>query len=209
MVVERKFISDSIVKDEITKYLAQKLSRAGFSRIDIQKTPMLTRITVHVTNPGKVIGRGGETIKQLTTSLKEKFDVEEPQINVAEVQNPMLEPRLVAKYIANALERGARARSLLHGVLKEIVDNGAMGVEIIATGKLAAKSAQARSMKLMYGYIPKAGYVVKLANEAHVASYPKYGAIGITVRIVQPGTIFPGREIKKAVALPKSIEGAS
>ena len=58
MVVERKFIDDLMIKNNITKFLEKKLSRAGFSRVDIQKTPIITRITVYVTNPGKVIGKG-------------------------------------------------------------------------------------------------------------------------------------------------------
>lgn len=61
---------------------------------------------------------------------------------------------------------------------------------------------------MRFGYIPKAGDTVKLVDVAHVASYPKYGAIGILVRIVQPGTLFPDRELKK-IEMPKSLEAAT
>ncbi len=206
MVVERKFIEDLIIKNNISKYLQKKLTRAGYSRVDIQKTPIITRITTYVTNPGKVIGRGGETIDALTEGMKKKFNIENPQISVAEVKNQKLEPRLVAKYIANSLERGINARRLLHSTIKEIMDNGALGAEIIATGKLAAKGAKAKQIKVRLGYLPKAGHVTKLLDKAQVASYPKYGAIGIKVSIVQPGTIFPKRATLKKIALPKAIE---
>ncbi len=208
MVVERKFIDDLLVKQRISKYLEKELSRAGFSRVEIQKTPVITRITTYVTNPGRVIGRGGETIDSLTENMKKKFKIENPQISVAEVKNQRLEPRLVARYIANSLERGMNARRLLHSMIKEIMNNGALGAEIVATGKLAAKGARAKQMKVRLGYLPKAGNVTKLVDEAKVASYPKYGAIGIQVRIVQPGTVFPHRKVKK-VELPKSIAAAS
>jgi small subunit ribosomal protein S3 len=204
MVVERKFIDDALVKTKVSTYLEKELSRAGFSRVEIQKTPVLTRITVYVTNPGRVIGRSGETINALTETLRRKFKVDNPQINVAEVRNPKLEPRLVAKYIANSLERNANARSILHNAIKDIMLNGALGAEIIAAGKLAAKGARAKSIKVRLGYLPKAGDATNLVDEAKVASYPKYGAIGITVRIVQPGTVFPDRVIKE-VELPKNI----
>ncbi len=207
MVVERKFIDDAIVKIHISKYLEKSLSRAGFSRIDIQKTPLITMITVYVTNPGRVIGRGGSTIDALTETLRTKFNVENPQISVAEVRNPKLEPRLVAKYIANSLERGANARSLMHSTIRDIMLNGALGAEVIAAGKLAAKGARAKQIKVRLGYLPKAGDVTNLVDEAKVAAYPKYGAIGITVRIVQPGTVFPDRVIKE-VELPKNIAAA-
>lgn len=207
MVIERKFIEDSVVKYRISKYLEKQLSRAGFSRVDIQKTPMLTRITVYVTTPGRVIGRGGETINALTETLKTKFHIENPQISVSEVANQRLEPRLVGKYIANSLERGANARSLLHSVLRDIMMEGALGAEIVATGKLAAKGAKTRQIKLRLGYLPKAGDTVKFVDIAHITAFPKYGAIGIKVSIVQPGTVFPGREVKQ-VDLPKTIAAA-
>ncbi len=205
MVVERKFIDDALIKAGITKYLEKQLSKAGFSRVDIQKTPMITRITVYVTNPGRVIGRGGSTIDTLTDTIKKTYKIDNPQISVAEVRNPKLEPRLVGRYIANSLERGSNARSLLHMTLRDIMQNGALGAEIIAAGKLAAKGARAKSIKVRFGYIPKAGAVTRLVDEAHVTAYPKYGAIGILVRIVQPGTKFPDMEMKK-IALPKAME---
>ena len=207
MVVERKFIEDSMVKNEISKYLEKNLNRAGFSRVEIQKTPVITRITAYVTNPGRVIGRGGSTIDALTQDIKQRFHIDNPQISVAEVKNELLEPRLVARHIANALERGVNSRGLLHSMLRNIIEAGALGAEIVASGKLAAKGAKARTIKVRFGYIPKAGDTVKLVGESHVAAYPKYGAIGVTVRIVQPGTKFPDRELKK-IELPKSIEAA-
>ncbi len=208
VVVERKFISDLIIKRRISKYMEERLSKAGFSRVEIQKTPIITRITPYVMNPGRVIGRGGETIDSLTETMKKRFKLENPQISVAEVGNPKLEPRLVAKSIANSLERGINPRRLIHTAIKEIMQNGALGAEIIAKGKLAAKGARAKKLKVRLGYLPKSGNSAKLVDVAQIASYPKYGAIGVTVRIVQPGTKFPDREVKQ-VAIPKNIAAAS
>ncbi len=204
MGIERKFIEDSIVKYNISKFLGGELSRAGFSRIEIQKTPIITRITVYVLNPGRVIGRGGKTIDGITETIKDKFKVENPQINVMEVENKMLEPLLVAKSITERLERGMNARRVIQQSLKEIISNGALGAEIIARGKLAAKGAKKRSIRKSLGYIPKAGDVTELVRVSHATAYPKYGAIGVKVRIVPPGTVFPDREIK-AIEVPKSI----
>ncbi len=204
MAIERKFISDSIVKLNISKYLGKELVRAGFSRVEIQKTPVLTRITVYVLNPGRVIGRAGKTIDTLTTNIKTMFKVDNPQINVMEVENKMLEPMLVARDIAEKFERGINARRVIQSTLKDILQNGAIGAEIIASGKLAAKGARAKTIRKSIGYIPKAGDVINLVREAHATSYPKYGAIGVKVRIVPPGTVFPGRTLKP-LEIPKSI----
>jgi small subunit ribosomal protein S3 len=204
MVVERKFIQDLIIKWRISKYMESSLMRAGFSRVEIQKTPVITRITPDVRNPGRVVVRGGETIDALTDTMKKRFSLDNPQISVAEVSNAKLEPRLVAKSIADALERGINPRRLIHTAIKEIMQNGALGAEIIAKGKLASKGARAKKMKVRLGYLPKSGNSSKLVDMAQIASYPKYGAIGVTVRIVQPGTKFPDRDVKK-VDLPKNI----
>jgi len=207
MTIERKFIDNSIIKLKISRYLGKELVRAGFSRVEIQKTPMLTRITVYVLSPGKVIGRAGSTINTLTETIRTKFSVENPQINVMEVENKMLEPMLVARDIAEKFERGLNARKVIQNALRIIVENGALGAEIIASGKLAAKGARAKTIRKSIGYIPKAGNVTELVREAEATSYPKYGAIGVKVRIVPPGTKFPDRELKP-IEIPKSILNA-
>lgn len=207
MTIERKFIDNAIIKLKISRYLAKELIRAGFSRVEIQKTPVLTRITVYVLNPGKVIGRAGQTIDRLTETIKTRFNVQNPQINVMEVENKMLEPLLVAREIAEKFERGLNARKVIQGSLRIIIENGALGAEIIASGKLAAKGARGKTIRKSIGYIPKAGNVTELVREAHATSYPKYGAIGVKVRIVPPGTVFPDRELKP-IEIPKSILNA-
>ncbi len=207
MTIERKFIDNAVIKLKISRYLEKELQRAGFSRVDIQKTPVLTRIAVHVLNPGKVIGRGGSTIDRLTETIRTKFKVDNPQINVTEVENKMLEPMLVARDLAERLERGLNARKIIQGALRIIIENGALGAEIIISGKLAAKGARAKMIKKSVGYIPKAGNVMELVREAEAVAYPKYGAIGVKVRIVPPGTVFPDREIRK-IEVPKAILNA-
>lgn len=169
---------------------------------------MLTRITVYVLNPGRVIGRAGKNVDALTDTIKKKFMVDNPQISVTEVENKMLEPLLVAKDIAMRLERGINPRRLIYQMLRGIIENGALGAEIRLSGKLVAKGARARSMVKSVGYMPKAGDVTNLVRESIVAAYPKYGAIGIRVRIVPPGTVFPDRVIKP-IEMPKSIAATS
>ena len=165
---------------------------------------MLTRITVYVLNPGRVIGRGGKTVNDITDTIKVNFKVENPQINVMEIDNRMLEPRLIAKSITDRLERGINARRIIQSTLKEIIQNGALGAEIVAAGKLAAKGARKKKIRKSLGYLPKAGNLTELVREAHATAYPKYGAIGITVKLVPPGTVFPDR-VMRALELPKSI----
>lgn len=204
MAIERTFIDDAIIKYEISKFLSKEIAKAGFSRVEIQKTPVITRITVYVLNPGRVIGKGGKTIDALTELTKEKFKMKNPQISVIEVENRMLEPLLVAKDIAQKLERGINYRRILQGTLRSIMENGALGSEIIIGGKLVPKNARSRTTRKSVGYIPKAGDVTNLVREGTATALPKYGAIGVRVRIVPPGTKFPDRDVKQ-LDLPKLI----
>lgn len=207
LAVEKKFIEDSIIKLNMSRYLSKELVRAGFSRVEIQKTPVLTRINVYVQFPGRVIGSGGKTINTLTDEIRKRFNAENPQISVIEVQNKMLEPMLVARDIADKLERGINARRIIQSTLKSIVMNGALGAEIILAGKLAPKGARAKSIRKIVGHMPKAGDLTRYVKSAIIHAYPKYGAIGIKVRIVPPGTVFPGVDMKK-IEVPKAIMNA-
>ena len=73
---------------ELDEFLSQTLKDAGYGYVDVQKTPIGTRITLYVTRPGLVIGRKGTGIKDLTTKLEQKFGLTSPQISVMEVAVP-------------------------------------------------------------------------------------------------------------------------
>ena len=64
---------------ELNEFLSAALSDAGYGGVDVQKTPIGTRITLYVTRPGLVIGRKGSGIRDLTTKLEEKFGLSNPQ----------------------------------------------------------------------------------------------------------------------------------
>ncbi len=209
MVYERKFIEDPLLQYEIMKFLEKELDRVGLAGIDIQRTPVVTRISLEVMNPGKIIGRGGSVINRLTDTLKNEFNIQNPQISVVEVRTPSLEPRLVGKRAAKMIEMGKKVRSIIHFLIREIMGSGAIGSEIVISGAMS-KGARAKRMRAAAGFIPKAGEYVRLVREAHVVSVTKYGAIGIFVRIVPPGTIFPDKVVEpEEIKLPKVIAAAS
>ncbi len=193
MVIESKFIDNPIERYKVMKFLETELDRAGVANIEIQRTPVVTRIAIEVLNPGRVIGKKGKTINALTETLKKKFKLDNPQISVVEVTNPALEPALVAKKASKYIEMGKKVRAVLHFLLKDIMRNGALGAEIIASGKIGAKGARSKRLRVADGYIPKAGEPARLVNEAHVSANTKSGIIGVFVRITPPGTVFPDK----------------
>lgn len=204
MLHNEKLIEEPLSKYKIMKYLEEKLDRAGLANIEIQRTPLVTRITLEVTNPARIIGRKGRTINRLTDTIKEKFDIENPRISVVEVRNQFLEPRMVAKRASRYIEMGRKVRSVLHYMLREMIRAGAMGAEIVASGKVGAKGARGKRLRVSAGYLPKAGEPARLVRESHISATTKSGIIGILVRIVPPGTVFPDKEASE-LDLPKAI----
>jgi small subunit ribosomal protein S3 len=208
MIYQEKLIEEPFGKYQVMKFLEKKLDRAGLASVDIQRTPLVTRITLEVTNPARIIGKKGRLINELTETIKQEFKIENPQISVIEVREPFLEPRMVAKRAGKYIEMGKKVRAVLHYLLREVIRAGALGAEIVASGKIGAKGARAKSLRVVAGYIPKAGEPARLIRVAHLSANTRSGVIGILVRIVPPGTVFPDKKTTQVV-LPKVIEAAT
>ena len=208
MLYADKLIDEPFVKYQIMKYLEIKLDRAGLANVDIQRTPVVTRITLEVISPARIIGKRGRLINELTDSIKADFGIENPQISVLEVKEPFLEPRIVAKRAASYIEMGKKVRAVLHFFLREILKSGALGAEIVAAGKIGAKGARAKRLRVSAGYIPKSGEPGRQVKEAHINANTKSGVIGVLVRIVPPGTIFPDKPAPEAIPLPRVVAAA-
>ena len=125
-----------------------------------------------------------------------------------EVRQPYLEPRMVAKKASKYIEMGKKVRAVLHFLLREVIRAGALGAEIVAGGKIGQKGAKSKKLRVVAGYIPTAGEPARLVKVAHLAVNTKSGVIGIMVRIVPPGTVFPDKQTTQVV-LPKVIEAAT
>src|SRR5215212_387780 len=97
---------------ELNEYLATNLKDAGYGGVDVQKTPIGTRITLYVTRPGLVIGRKGVGIKDLTSRLEQNFGLTNPQISVLEVSVPELNPKIMSNRIGQLIERGTAFRQI-------------------------------------------------------------------------------------------------
>ena len=204
MAVVKHFISESIKRTEIDEFLQSKLERAGYGGVSISKTPLGTHIVIYAMRPGLVIGRGGETIRELASLLEEKFQVANPQISVSEIEIPELNAYVVASKVASALQRGVHFRRAGFWALTQVIEAGALGAEIIISGKL--RTERARYEKFKSGYLPKCGEPpTKYMRKAEVHVQLKPGMFGVRVRIMPPDAKFPDK-IKIAEKLPPTEE---
>jgi small subunit ribosomal protein S3 len=186
----KHFIEDSIKKTGVDEYLWKEFERAGYGGVDITKTPLGTNIVVYAMRPGIIIGRGGTTIKDLARVLEENFTLPNPQISVAEIEVPELNAHVMASRIASTLKRGVHFRRAGFWALSQIMESGAVGAEIIISGKL--RTERARSEKFRDGYIPKSGEpATKFVRRAVVHTQLKPGIFGVKVSIMPSGAEFP------------------
>lgn len=167
---------------ELDEYLASTLKDAGYGDVEVQKTPIGTRITLYVTRPGLVIGRKGTGIKDLTTRLEEKFGLTNPQISVLEVSVPELNPKIMCNRIAQLIERGTAFRRAAMWSMNTIMNAGALGVEVAIAGKL--RSERAHFEKHSSGVMPKSGHLAEQIVRIGITSVlTKMGLMGIQLRI--------------------------
>jgi small subunit ribosomal protein S3 len=197
MATERKFVIENIKRVQLKEYMMKQLNRAGFGGLDIQRTPMGTRVTLITERPGLVIGRRGAAIQALTKAIEEDFKFANPQIEVQQVDNPALNAQIMAEKLASALERGWHFRRAGHSIVKRIMDSGAKGCQVILAGKLTGQ--RHRTEKFREGHIKYCGYPkIKWMREGYAAAKLKPGIIGVKVWIMDPNARLPDEVFIKA-----------
>jgi small subunit ribosomal protein S3 len=192
MSIVKRFITESIKRTEIDEFLQKKLERAGYGGVNLSKTPLGTHVVIYAMRPGLVIGRGGETIKDLATSLEGTFKVTNPQISVSEIEVPEFNAYVVAARVASALQRGVHFRRAGFWALNQVMDAGALGAEIVISGKL--RTERARFEKFRAGYFPRCGEpALRFMRKAEVHVQLKPGIIGVRVKLMPPDAQFPDK----------------
>jgi small subunit ribosomal protein S3 len=190
MADEQQFIHDGIQRTKIDEFFHDELARAGYGGMDVAKTPMGTQIVLKAEKPGMVIGKGGKNIRKVTSELEKRFDLDDPQIDVQEVDEPDLNAQIVADRLANALERGWYFRKAGHTTIDRIMDAGALGAEIVLSGKVTG--ARSRVEKFNRGYIKHNGEPAEeIVDRGTGVAVMKLGTIGVQVRIIPPNAELP------------------
>lgn len=184
---------------ELNEFLAASLKDAGYGGVEVQKTPVGARITVFVTRPGLVIGRKGTGIKDLMTKIEQKFGLQNPQISVLEVTSPELNPHIMANRIAQLIERGTAFRRAAMWSLNTIMNAGALGVEVVISGKL--RTERAHFEKHTIGVVPKSGDIARRIVTTGVSEVlTKMGLMGIQLKIASKAALLQEFQLKDGAA---------
>jgi len=208
MASERKIVAENLRRVLLREYLMKETKRAGFGGLDIQRTPMGTRVTLIAERPGLVIGRKGGAIKGLTEAVARDFNFDNPQIEVQEETQPALNAQIMAEKLANALERGWHFRRAGHSTLRRVMESGAKGCLIVIAGKLTGQ--RHRTVKFKAGHIKYCGEPRnQWMRRGFAGARLKPGVIGVTVEIMDPNARLPDEvAIKAAGAAPAVVEVA-
>ena len=191
-MIERKFVAEKLKEYQIQEFISQTLKNVGHSHTKLQRTPIGDKVIIYASRPGLVVGRKGENIKKLTQTLKKRFNLENPQIEISEVEKPNLDSQIVAERIASTLERFGiqKFKAIGHKTMTDVMGSGALGIEILISGKVP--SQRAKTWRFYQGYLKKCGNIAQEGvSRAQAVAVLKTGEIGIQVAIMGPDIKLP------------------
>lgn len=195
MLMKNFFVDYSIRKTKIEEFIRKYFPDESYSKIELERTPLGVKVVIHTDKPGRIIGAGGRKINEMTDKLKEKFKLENPQVDVKSIHKPDLDSKIVAKKITTALEKGYNYKKIGNIMLKRVMDSGAVGVEIIISGKLGG--SKGRTGKFTEGYLKHCGQPAKeLVDYGFDEANTRPGKIGVQVRIMT-STPLIAEDVKK------------
>ena len=185
-----KMIRRNVDRQLVREYLLKETERAGFGGLTFNRTPEGTKVTLQAEQVGRVIGRRGKVIHDLQRRLQEDFDLDNPQLEVEEIEESRTNAQVMASRLASSLERGWFFRRAGHSTVQNIMDAGARGCIVILSGKITG--ARHRVEKFQKGHIKYCGETaLELMDVGFSTAVKKLGSIGCTVRIMRPGTKLP------------------
>ena len=198
---EKKFVKLKEEELEVREYIKHSLGKGKISEVSIEYTPVGEKIVVATNRPGLVIGTRGEKINELTTTLKKRFKLDNPHIEIREITEALFDAQLVADDIALNLERkgSLKFKLVAYRMLENIIKAGALGAEIVLSGKLP--SDRAKSWRFAQGYLKKTGDPAKVVRRAMAQAKTMAGVVGIKVSILAPDAVIHDRIIVDAQLL--------
>ncbi len=178
---DKSDFGDTLVSDnKLRNYLLESLAPAGVPKVEIERDPKRVRINIHCAKPGIVIGKGGAEIEKLKATCKKLLGGDKDVfINIIEIKQPDLNAQLVARSIADQLEKRVSFRRAVKQAIGRTMRLGARGIKIQVSGRLGGAEI-ARSESYHEGTIPLQTIRADIDygfTEAHTT----YGRLGVKV----------------------------
>jgi len=183
----------------IRKLIRKEAPRAGVSRIEIERFPGKVSVLVHTAKPGVLIGRKGENVKKLRANL-EKLVGKKVDLEIKEIKDPDLDAALVARNIADQLERRISFQRAMKRAIQQAMRQGAQGIRVEVSGRLGG-AEMARSINMREGRVPRQTLRADI-DYALAEALTTYGLIGVKVWIYK-GDVIP--ELEEKAEAPEGV----
>merc|ERR1712227_808585 len=184
---KRKFVADGVFYADLHELLVRELAEDGYSGVEVRQTPARHEIIIRATRTQNVLGEKGRRIRELTAVVQKRFNFPAGSVELyaEKVLNRGLCAVAQAESLRYKLLGGLAVRRACYGVLRLIMESGALGCEVIVSGKLRAQ--RAKSMKFQDGYMIKAGNPCRHFIDSAVRHVLlRQGVLGIKVNIMLP-----------------------
>jgi small subunit ribosomal protein S3 len=189
--------------NKLREYIKAKYSEAAISLVEIDRQAKDVTITLHTARPGIVIGRGGSRVDEMRKQLEELIG-KKVRLNIQEIRQPEMDAYLVARSVAEQIERRVAYRRAMKQAIFRTLQSGAKGIKISAAGRLA-NAEIARRQTLHEGQVPLHTLRADI-DYGFTEAVTTMGRIGVKVWIYK-GQVLP--EIKTAEAESKPGEAAA
>ena len=190
---DSKDFANYLVEDQkIRKFLKKKLYTAGISKIEIERTAKMVKISLYTAKPGIIIGKGGAGVEALKAEVS-KLIGKDVNLNIVEVKNIDTDAQLVAENIAGQLERRISFRRAMKQCMQKALKSGALGIKTAVSGRLGGAD-MARTEFYKEGNIPLQTLRADI-DYGFAEADTTYGKIGVKVWIYK-GEVLPAKKVE-------------
>jgi len=186
---------------KLRQAIRSRYAEAGISQVEIDRQANKVSVTIHTARPGIVIGRGGQRVDEMRLYLEELIG-KRIQLNIQEIQQPELDAYLVARTVAEQIQRRIAYRRTMKQAIFRTMQAGAKGVKISCAGRLAGAEI-ARRQNMHQGQVPLHTLRADIDygfTEAHTT----LGRIGVKVWIYK-GDILPEPKVVEVEEVPAEL----
>lgn len=184
--------------NKLREYIKAKYPEAGISLVEIDRQAKDVTITLHTARPGIVIGRGGSRVDEMRQNL-EALIGKKVRLNIQEIRQPELDAYLVARSVAEQIERRVAYRRAMKQAIFRTIQSGAKGIKISAAGRLA-NAEIARRQTQHEGQVPLHTLRADI-DYGFTEAVTTMGRIGVKVWIYK-GQVLPEMKTAEAEAKP-------
>ncbi len=192
-MIERQIVAQKVKERQIESFVFLYLGKLSCSHIKMQRTPLGEKISVYTSRPGLIVGKRGANVKKLTDLLKTEFNMENPQLEVIEIENPYIDAASVARSLISGFERFGpkRFKAMAYRAIEDAIKAGAKGIEVVVSGR-GVPSERAKTWRFSAGYLKKSGDIsANYVDRCYESCNLRSGTIGIKVSILHSDVVLP------------------